>query len=156
MTRRQLEYALMESCIAHADRDKDGKNTNEDWWDFFAWKALDKSNGDHQLHEISDQIAALTVRKNKSYGDSFRKCGEVLRILYPDGVKTEQYTDMAAVVRIIDKLFRIASNEKDAFGESPYRDIAGYGLLGAWKDEGEEELEPILVHGCHSNKGGQI
>ena len=36
---------------------------------------------------------------------------------------------MLTIVRIVDKLFRI-TNQKDAFGESPYRDIAGYGLLG--------------------------
>ncbi|MBW2598588.1 MAG: hypothetical protein JRC60_00445 [Deltaproteobacteria bacterium] len=37
-----------------------------------------------------------------------------------------------AVTRIIDKLFRIAT-DKDALGESPYHDIAGYGILGAMK-----------------------
>ena len=36
---------------------------------------------------------------------------------------------MLAVVRIVDKLFRIAT-DKDAFGESPFKDIAGYGILG--------------------------
>ena len=50
--------------------------------------------------------------------------------------KPDQYTDMLAVVRIFDKLFRIATR-KDAFGESPFKDIAGYGLLGALNDEEE-------------------
>ena len=36
---------------------------------------------------------------------------------------------MLAMTRIIDKLFRIATH-KDAFGESPFKDIAGYGILG--------------------------
>ena len=40
---------------------------------------------------------------------------------------------MLTITRIIDKLFRIA-NRKDAFGESPYRDLTGYGLLGYVKD----------------------
>jgi hypothetical protein len=42
---------------------------------------------------------------------------------------------MLAVIRIIDKLFRI-SHKKNAFGESPFLDIAGYGLLGAVHDGG--------------------
>ena len=57
----------------------------------------------------------------------------MLRILYPSGVSPDQYDDLLAVARIVDKLFRIA-NQKDAFGESPYRDIAGYGLLGAGRE----------------------
>jgi len=32
------------------------------------------------------------------------------------------------LLRVIDKLFRIAS-QKEAFGENPWQDIAGYGLL---------------------------
>jgi hypothetical protein len=36
---------------------------------------------------------------------------------------------MLAVTRIVDKLFRIAT-DKDAFGENPFKDIAGYGILG--------------------------
>jgi len=34
----------------------------------------------------------------------------------------------------VDKLFRIAT-DKDALGESTYRDIAGYGILGAFRAE---------------------
>ena len=50
----------------------------------------------------------------------------------------EQYGDMLAITRIIDKLFRVAT-KKDAFGESPFKDIAGYGILGAANDEPESE-----------------
>ncbi len=44
---------------------------------------------------------------------------------------------MLAITRIIDKLFRIAT-KKDAFGESPFKDIAGYGILGISNDDQEE------------------
>jgi hypothetical protein len=37
----------------------------------------------------------------------------------------------------IGKLFRIAT-KKDAFGESPFKDIAGYGILGVANDEEQE------------------
>ena len=35
---------------------------------------------------------------------------------------------MFAIVRIIDKMFRIATNPS-AFGEEPWKDICGYALL---------------------------
>ena len=89
------------------------------------------------------EIADTVAEKNDAYGDSFGKAGAVLRVLYPDGVFPDQYDDMLSVVRIIDKLFRLA-NRKDAFGESPYRDIAGYGLRGFVRDEETvAELEVI-------------
>lgn len=66
----------------------------------------------------------------------------MLRLLYPDGIRPEQYDDSLAVVRIIDKLFRIANN-KDAFGESPYKDIAGYAILGMKKSEIDKALRGI-------------
>ena len=40
---------------------------------------------------------------------------------------------MLCVVRIFDKLKRIAT-QKNAFSESPYQDIVGYGLLGTERD----------------------
>jgi len=46
------------------------------------------------------------------------------------------------MIRIIDKLFRIAT-QKEAFGESPYRDIAGYGLLGVMKDIEKETCNKV-------------
>ena len=57
-----------------------------------------------------------------------------MKILYPNGISSDQLEDALAIVRILDKLFRIAT-DKDALGESPYRDIAGYGLLGAARSE---------------------
>lgn len=87
-----------------------------------------------RFKEIGTEIGKLVQEKNEAYGDSFAKSGEILRLLYPDGIKPEQYDDALAVVRVVDKLFRIATR-KDAFGESPWRDIAGYGILGTAGDE---------------------
>lgn len=82
---------------------------------------------------VATEIAELTAEKNAAYGNAFSRSGDFLRLLYPDGIRPEQYGDALALVRIFDKQMRIA-NRKDAFGENPYRDIAGYGLLGAVKD----------------------
>ena len=88
------------------------------------------------FENLAREIGRLTDEKQEAYGDSFNKAGQVMRVLYPDGIKPEQYDDALAVVRVIDKLFRIAT-KKDAFGESPWRDIGGYSLLGAARDEKE-------------------
>lgn len=83
---------------------------------------------------MGQKIGELVEEKQAAYGDSFGKAGNILRELYPDGIRPEQYDDALCIVRIVDKLFRIAT-DKDAFGESPYRDIAGYGILGAFRAE---------------------
>ena len=90
------------------------------------------------FEELGLKLGQLVDKKQVSYGDSFGRAGGVLKLLYPDGIKLEQYDDMLAVVRIVDKLFRVA-NQKDAFGESPGNDIAGYGLLMANRHEQEQE-----------------
>jgi len=85
-----------------------------------------------KYEKLGREIGRLVDEKQKAYGDSFGKSGAMLRILYPDGISITQYDDMLAIVRIIDKLFRIAT-DKEALGENPFRDIAGYGLLGSNK-----------------------
>lgn len=93
--------------------------------------------------KMAEQIGKLVAEKQAAYGDSFGKSGQVMRILYPDGIRPDQIDDALCVVRIVDKLFRIAT-DRDALGESPYRDIAGYGILGAVRVEGE-------TSGCGEN-----
>ena len=89
---------------------------------------------------LGKSIGELVQSKNSAYGDSFSNSGKILAILYPNGVKPEQYTDMLTVVRILDKLARVATR-KDAFGESPFKDIAGYGILGYAKDGGPKKVD---------------
>ena len=79
-------------------------------------------------HPIAESIAATVAEKNAAYGDSFARSGEVMAVLYPSGIAPGQMADALAVVRVVDKLFRIAT-DRDALGESPWRDIAGYALL---------------------------
>lgn len=86
--------------------------------------------------KLAQDIGKLVAEKNKSYGDSFGEASKILEVLYPDGIPVENYRDALALIRVIDKLFRLA-NKKDAFGESPWRDICGYALLGVANDEAE-------------------
>ncbi|ATB52715.1 hypothetical protein [Caldibacillus phage CBP1] len=83
---------------------------------------------------LGTEIGRLVDEKNRAYGDAFNKAGDFLKIIYPNGVKPEQYDDMLAIVRVFDKLMRIA-NQKEAFGENPWRDICGYSLLSIERGE---------------------
>lgn len=81
-----------------------------------------------EYEEIGAAIGRLVEKKQKAYGRSFERTGEILRIIYPYGIKPAQYDDLLAMTRILDKFFRIAT-DKTALGEDPWQDVAGYGLL---------------------------
>lgn len=82
--------------------------------------------------ETAEEIGKLVEEKNEAYGNSFAKSEEMLKILYPDGIPEDSYEDVLLLARIFDKMMRIA-NQKEAFDEDPYKDIAGYGILGSAK-----------------------
>ena len=104
-----------------------------------------------RFEEIGKTIGALVEEKNEAYGDSFQRSQEILKVLFPDGVQPNQYRDMLGMVRVIDKMFRIAT-DKDAFGESPWKDITGYGILGTAGDE--QDYDTALYKWIEkSNKG---
>lgn len=85
-------------------------------------------------HGIGRAIGELVEQKQKCYGDSFGKSGQVFRLLYPEGIPPAKMDDALTVVRVVDKLFRIAT-DRDAMGESPWRDVAGYALLAVERQE---------------------
>lgn len=77
---------------------------------------------------IGREIGKLTDEKNAAYGDSAAKGSTFIKLLYPDGIKPEQYGDVLFLIRDFDKSMRIATR-KDAFGENPWKDKAGYAIL---------------------------
>jgi hypothetical protein len=83
---------------------------------------------------LGQAIGKTVEAKQAAYGDSFGKSGAVMSILYPDGIPPSKLDDALTVVRVLDKLFRIAT-DRDALGESPWRDIVGYGLLAIKRQE---------------------
>ena len=92
----------------------------------------------NKYKKIASEIGELVQEKNDAYGDSFGQACRILEVLYPTGIKPFQYRDALAITRVIDKLFRLA-NKKDAFGESPWRVICGYSILGVANDEDDEK-----------------
>ena len=83
---------------------------------------------------IADAVAKLVTEKNIAYGNSFAETYDFLILLYPTGIQPEQYDDMLTIVRVWDKLKRIATH-KDALGENPWRDVMGYALLAVANEE---------------------
>ena len=81
------------------------------------------------VKQIGQDIGSLLAEKNDAYGDSFHSAGKILVILYPQGIPADKVKDALIIVRILDKIARIAKGDKKAFGESPYKDIAGYAIL---------------------------
>jgi hypothetical protein len=86
--------------------------------------------------EIAAEIAELVGKKQQAYGDSFGRSGDIMRVLYPSGISLMQMADALTIVRVIDKLFRIATS-RDALDESPWRDIMGYALLAERRAQGD-------------------
>lgn len=82
--------------------------------------------------------ARLVEEKQRAYGDAFGKAQNIIKELYPYGVPIESYEDMLAMVRILDKFFRIATH-KDAFGESPWHDVHGYATLMVAKENSKRK-----------------
>lgn len=87
--------------------------------------------------QIGQTIGKLVAKKNAAYGDSHAVSGRVLAMMIED-LNHEQLhnaiPDILTVVRILDKLMRIL-HEPEAFGESPWEDIAGYAILKVKENE---------------------
>ena len=81
------------------------------------------------FEDLAEEIGRLVTDKNRAYGNSFVTVSKVLEILFPDGIPVSKYQDVLLFARMWDKLSRIATDE-NAFGESPYKDLCGYSLLG--------------------------
>ncbi|MDF2873353.1 MAG: hypothetical protein K0R22_36 [Sporomusa sp.] len=92
-------------------------------------------NYDSVYESIGAEVGRLVTEKQAAYGDMIRGAQDIFKILYPEGIKPEQYDDALLVLRVMDKIGRIARGDKKAFGESPWRDICGYAILGAEQDE---------------------
>jgi hypothetical protein len=90
------------------------------------------------FEEKGHKLGKLVDEKQAAYGDSISKASKLMKV-YLEDYKTEDgylipeelLDHILLQVRIIDKQNRIFSNPKaDKMNESPYSDLAGYGLLG--------------------------
>ena len=89
-----------------------------------------------ELTSLVLELKELLIAKNASYGDAFYNSAKILSHLYPSGVPCSSYENMLCILRILDKLSRIATSN-DKFDESPWEDIAGYALLQLYREKNE-------------------
>ena len=94
-----------------------------------------------EFEEITVRVAEITAEKDQAYGSAFDRSGEIIKILFPSGIPFDQYDDMLAVTRVIDKMFRIAK-DRDALGEDPWKDIMGYALLSVARNNRKKKGRP--------------
>ena len=93
-----------------------------------------KSMGyDSKYEQAALMVAKLVARKQIQYGNSFGNSDKIFKVLYPNGVSPEQMKDFLVIVRIVDKLFRIARGDQGE--ESAWADINGYSLLALTRNE---------------------
>lgn len=98
----------------------------------------------NKYEETGRQIGSIVDKKNRAYGDSFDKCAEYMKLLYPHGIKHEQYIDALALIRDFDKSMRIAT-DRDAFGEDPWSDKAGYAILRVYQNDNKKTKQQQIV-----------
>ena len=93
------------------------------------------------FNDLAKGIADLVTEKEKAYGSAFDKAGDFLRVLYPNGIKPDQYKDMLCIIRVFDKLMRIATSYEGTEEKKvdAYSDLAGYGFLGLRASLQEQE-----------------
>jgi len=113
------------------------------------------------FEQLGQEIGQLVDSKNKGYG-GIQRVTDVMLILYPNGISVKQMPDALLIVRMLDKINRITGGDKRAFEENPYKDLAGYGLLGHAMFEQEKVdsklTEKIIEKCCRScsNKDNDI
>lgn len=100
-----------------------------------------------RLRKVGVFVTKNTIDKNRKYGDAARKVTALLYELYPDGISPDQYPNALLLIRLLDKVVRLASYTPESMAaddESPWIDVAGYGLLGGelFLPEKEEGLKP--------------
>ena len=87
-----------------------------------------KAGKSTEFDVIANELATMLASKNRKYGDSYAKMAHVLPLFYPNGVRGENLLDAVFILRIIDKLMRISSDQRDD-DEDPVMDVAGYAIL---------------------------
>jgi len=111
---------------------KCGEYTDPQYLDYVTGECGNCQDGapmkENKFEKIGRDIGKIVGEKNAAYGNSFGRAGDCLKQMYPDGIRPDQYESLLTITRVLDKLFRIAKDE-DAFGESPWMDIAGYSIL---------------------------
>lgn len=78
--------------------------------------------------KLAEEVGEIVAKKNAAYGDSVRRAAIIMQTLYPQGILFDQIPSALLIVRMLDKMSRIA-NDPTFGGEDPPCDLGGYSLL---------------------------
>lgn len=99
---------------------------------------IDKGESEGILTGVYETLAAeigrMTDSKAAQYGNASVKVEAIMKVLYPEGVPVYALRNALLITRMLDKVCRIANQGPDGLdkgGEDPFRDLAGYALIGA-------------------------
>lgn len=83
-------------------------------------------------YAVALSVAELVTKKQLQYGNSVDKSAGILSILYPTGIPVEAFGDALLLIRMLDKMSRIAqqaiTGRQDT--EDAWADLVGYSLIG--------------------------
>jgi len=99
---------------------------------------FERKKNAHKFNDIAESIGRLVAQKNARYGDSAGRTAKLLKVLWPDGIPPTSYDDAQLIIRILDKLNRLAAGDRTARLDA-WRDITGYGVLGVEQSERTKE-----------------
>jgi hypothetical protein len=82
--------------------------------------------------EAGEVISSMLGDKRDSYGDNLIVSGQFLKLLYPEGIPANAYPEVLVIIRLFDKLMRIANQHRSpelwTEQETPWLDVAGYAI----------------------------
>jgi len=84
--------------------------------------------GEGLYEQLGARVGAVVDKKNLEYGDSINDTDGFLRVLFPCGIPIRAYKDVGLLVRIFDKMKRVAYGNLGE--ENAWKDLVGYALLG--------------------------
>ena len=100
-------------------------------------KTIELTDSRSIYEKTAAEIGKLVAEKQEQYGNSHGNAVKLIDVLYPDGVGPDQLKDSLTIIRVIDKLFRIANGNQG--NEDAWQDIVGYGLLAVVRNKIEKE-----------------
>lgn len=91
------------------------------------------------FEELGRELGALVDEKNAAYGPAIETSAKALALLYPNGMKPDQYVKALVLARMWDKFSRVANDAEYQFLEDSWLDLAGYALrmVGLSRERGD-------------------
>ena len=98
-------------------------------------------NLEHQRDfiEAGYKMGLLVAKKNSDYGSAFEQVTQILKILYPNGIPVHQYENASLLIRMFDKVGRIANENVQFYNEDSWKDLVGYSLIKLVKNSKEKD-----------------